>query len=213
MFDEEPTQSLILLVDVKTDGEQTWPFVVAQLEPLRERGWLTFMQDGVVHNRAVTVVGTGNTPFDLLTRNETYRDTFFDAPLERMWEPLPDALTSTDDINEASLPTPSLPPIDSGQGMIGISPTSSFSQENSYYASVAYGKAVGRPWTGKVTDKQLKIIRGHVRGAHRRGLKVRYWNLPSWPVGVRNHVWKVLVREGVDVLNVDDLWGVGRVEW
>jgi hypothetical protein len=59
----------------------------------------------------------------------------------------------------------------------------------------------------------MKIIRGQVRGAHRRGLKARYWNLPSWPLGLRNHVWDVLVREGVDVLNVDDLRGVSRIAW
>jgi hypothetical protein len=30
---------------------------------------------------------------------------------------------------------------------------------------------------------------------------------------LRNHVWDVLVREGVDVLNVDDLRGVSKQVW
>jgi hypothetical protein len=59
----------------------------------------------------------------------------------------------------------------------------------------------------------MRIIRGQIRGAKRRGLKTRYWDLPSWPLGLRNHVWDVLVREGVDVLNVDDLRGVSKQVW
>ena len=212
VFDFAPETSLILLVDVKTSGKETWPWVLAQLEPLRERGWLTFVENGKTNQRAVTVVGTGNTPFDLLTSNTTYLDAFFDAPLELMWEPR----NATDEILDTDFDDteiPPLPTIDAGQGMTGITANSSFSDVNSYYASVEFGKSIGRLWRGKMTNKQLKIIRGQVRGAHRRGLKVRYWGLPSWPIGLRNHVWDVLVKEGVDVLNVDDLRGVGRVSW
>lgn len=209
VFDMAPSQTLVLLIDVKTNGRTTWPNVLKELEPLREKGWLTFVQDGIVHERAVTVVGTGETPFDLLVANENgtgggYRDTFFDAPLDRLWIPLPSSPVN-DDINEPSLPTPKMPEIDLGQGMVGITPTSNFTSQNSYYASVSYRKAIGRPWRGKVTRRQLKIIRGHVRGARERGLKVRYWGVPSWPDWVRREVWGVLQREGVDVMNVDDL--------
>lgn len=218
VFDEDPDVSLTLLVDVKTSGAETWPWVLKQLEPLRERGWLTFVGNGEVHPRPITVVGTGNTPFDVLTQNTTYRDAFFDAPLDTMWEPRhtsereedPD-LESLDE--DSSPPPPTTPLSNVGQGLSGTTADSSFNETNSFYASVSFGKAVGRIWRGRLSKKQIRVIRGQVRGAHRRGLKARYWDLPAWPLGLRNHVWEVLVREGVDFLNVDDLRGVSRLAW
>ena len=218
VFDTDPGKSLTLLVDVKTEGATTWPWVLAQLEPLRERGWLTFMDNGTVNMRPITVVGTGNTPFDVLTRNHTYRDAFFDAPLTEMWEPHhnnpngapPDAIDQDDDAN----PRPVIKaPENVGQGLSGVLPTDEFSTLNSYYASASFNDAVGRMWRGHLSPKQIKIIRGQVRGAHKRGLKARYWDLPSWPLGLRNHVWDVLVKEGVDILNVDDLRAASRQVW
>lgn len=211
VFDADPGKTLILLVDVKTDGPETWPWVLSQLEPLRERGWLSFTENNTLHTRPVTVVGTGNTPFDVLTQNTTYRDAFFDAPLDTMWESSsssPNPSDSSDDF-----PNPSPPSANAGQGMSGVLPTSSFNETNSYYASVSFNQAVGRMWRGRLSPKQMRIIRGQVRGAHRRGLKARYWDLPAWPLGLRNHVWEVLVREGVDVLNVDDLRAASKLAW
>ena len=230
MFDVDSGQTLTLLIDVKTGGAETWPWVLKQLEPLRARGWLSFVQDGKVSIRPVTVVGTGNTPFDVLTANETYRDAFFDAPLDTMWEAagrrivsemrdlpaLDDSLPGEDSGSaEEKMPTSSSPSAsqDLGQGLSGTTPSSQFNTQNSYYASVSFGESVGRIWRGRLNQRQKEIIRGQVRGAHRRGLKVRYWDLPAWPLGLRNHVWDVLVREGVDILNVDDLRGVGKISW
>lgn len=240
VFDVDPGQSLTLLVDVKTDGEETWPWVVAQLQPLRERGWLSFFENGEVHMRQITVVGTGNTPFDILTANSTYRDTFFDAPLDTMWEPrqgsdstsldftyIPDS-SEDEDLDPTASPTSTaapgatrIPQPNSGQGQIGTTPDTVFNQTNSFYASVSFDHAVGRIWRGRLSPRQMKIIRGQIRGAHRRGLKARYWDLPAWPLGLRNHVWNFLVREYGEVgdgqwggmLNVDDLRGASRVNW
>jgi hypothetical protein len=219
VFDTDPGKSLTLLVDLKTSGAETWPWVVKQLEPLRERGWLSYVENNKVHTRPITVVGTGNTPFDVLTQNSTYRDTFFDAPLDQMWEPretnadmkdwpefddsLPgERLYEDEGSAEENITTP---PENVGQGMSGVLPTDEFNELNSYYASVSFGKAVGRMWRGRLSPRQMKIIRGQVRGAHRRGL--------SWPLGLRNHVWDVLVREGVDMLNVDDLRAASKQVW
>ncbi|KAH8672837.1 hypothetical protein BGZ60DRAFT_373500 [Tricladium varicosporioides] len=231
VFDTDPGKSLTLLVDVKTSGPETWPWVLKQLEPLRERGWLSFVQNNTLHMRPVTVVGTGNTPFDVLTANTTYRDAFFDAPLETMWEarhgtkhnspefdaPAPGELPSTLPEEETTTPetaVPSSSPLTNvGQGLSGTTADSEFNSTNSYYASVSFGKAVGRIWRGRLSGKQMAIIRGQIRGAHRRGLKVRYWDTPGWPLGLRNHVWDVLVREGADVLNVDDLRAASKLAW
>ncbi|KXS12191.1 hypothetical protein M427DRAFT_147221 [Gonapodya prolifera JEL478] len=38
------TSAIQLMVDVKTNGTVTWPYVVKALEPLRKKGWLTRMR-------------------------------------------------------------------------------------------------------------------------------------------------------------------------
>ena len=231
VFDTDSERTLSLLIDIKTSGTDTWQKVMEQLQPLRERGWLSYVENGIVHSGPVTVVGTGNTRFDLLTKNQTYRDAFFDAPLDTMWEApltrptLPTYAQTDDDMLDEDvkndedavrekLPTPSSGTMTNvGQGLSGVLSTDEFNEQNSYYASVAFSRAVGHMWRGRLSPRQMRIIRGQIRGAHRRGLKVRYWDLPSWPLGLRNHVWDVLVKEGVDMLNVDDLRGVSKQVW
>ncbi|EME48129.1 hypothetical protein DOTSEDRAFT_69910 [Dothistroma septosporum NZE10] len=201
VFDVDPSQSLILLIDFKTNGHETFPFVSQQLQSLREKDYLTYWDGSQTHSRAVTVVGTGNTPFDLVTKNETYRDIFFDAPLDSLYE------NAFDSASGISLPQKS------SQGTVGTSSASDFNPSNSYYASVSFTHAVGFVWRGHLSRKQMDTIRGQIRGAHRRGLKARYWDTPSWPVGLRNHVWHVLMKEGADILNVDDLKGAAVENW
>ncbi|KAK4238502.1 hypothetical protein C8A03DRAFT_43776 [Achaetomium macrosporum] len=180
VFDTDPTQTLVLLVDLKTDGPETWPWVVKQLAPLRQRGWLSYWENGHFHQGPITVVGTGNTPFDQILggSNTTYRDAFFDAPLDQL-------------------------------------ENSPYNATNSYYASVSFWDAIGQVYLGggKPSEEQLEKIRGHLREAHRRGLKARYWGLPSWPVHVRNRLWEVLVQEGIDMLNADDLVAATKRDW
>lgn len=57
---------------------------------------------------------------------------------------------------------------------------------------------------------QLALLRSQVAVAHRKGIMVRYWDQPGWPVGTRNAVWRTLWSEGVDLLNVDDLEGAAN---
>jgi hypothetical protein len=200
VFDTDSEQSLTLLIDVKTDGAETWAEVLRQLQPLRDRDWLTFMKDSTVHQRPITVVGTGNTPFDVLTSNSTYRDAFFDAPLQIMYEDASGAPSST-----ISVSTPG------GHGAIGTSAADEYTPLNSFYASTSFGAVIGTVWFFSLSGAQKELIRGQIRGAKRRGLKPRYWEQPNWPTHVRNEIWKFLSEEGVAVLNVDDLEGVQKV--
>ena len=66
VFDEEPSQTLVLLVDFKNNGHALYPVVKEQLAPLREGNYLTFFNGKEVVPGPITVVGTGNTPFDLV---------------------------------------------------------------------------------------------------------------------------------------------------
>lgn len=60
------------------------------------------------------------------------------------------------------------------------------------------------------TDEQLALLKAQVAVAHDKGILVRYWDLPGWPIGTRNAVWRTLWDNGVDLLNVDDLEGVAN---
>ena len=192
VFDTNHKTPLVLLIDMKTDGPSTFPVVLEHLEPFRSRGWLTYFNGSAVIPGLITVVGTGNTPFDLLTANSTYRDMFYDAPLSELWGDSPP------------------PPInDYEQLLLGTQ----YTAENSYYASVSFQEEIGTLWHGMLTPQQVLKIRGQVRGAEERGLKARYWDTPGWPVGSRDHVWDVLMTEGVGSLNVDDLEAAKERNW
>ncbi|KAL8677591.1 MAG: hypothetical protein Q9186_006000 [Xanthomendoza sp. 1 TL-2023] len=234
VFDTVPEQSLTLLIDFKTSGSALFPYVVAALEPLRSSGHLTHRNGTQIVSRPITVIGTGNTPFNLVNSDLTnpHLDIFFDAPLAAMWEglsgaeksppaPEPEPPVYGADI-DASIPEVTTPAeeqrsaseSDMGQGMSGAPESpDAYTTENSIYASVSFTQAIGHVLFGKLSDSQMNLIRGHIRGAHRRGLKVRYWELPFWPIGLRNYVWDVLVKEGVDILNVDDLNGATKLDW
>ncbi|KAL8821328.1 MAG: hypothetical protein Q9191_007330, partial [Dirinaria sp. TL-2023a] len=124
VFDTSPSTPLTLLIDMKTNGASTFPVVLAQLEPLRTRGWLTHFNGSAVVPGLITVVGTGNTPFNLLSSNKTYRDIFFDAPLDHMSSenPPPDA--------------------------------NAYTSLNSDYASVSFAKAFGNLYLGMMRPDQ-----------------------------------------------------------
>ena len=72
--------SLTLLIDVKSNGTNTLPVVLQQLEPLRSRGFLTCFTGSTVVPGPITVVGSGNTSFDSLVSDTTYRDVLLRCP-------------------------------------------------------------------------------------------------------------------------------------
>lgn len=213
VFDTDPSQTLVLLVDFKTDGPTTWPYFISQLSPLRDRGYLTYFDGKEVINGPITVVATGEAPFDLLTSNSTYRDVFFDAPLDQLADEGPND-ANTDDLPVQATATSKRASQEHGQGPsdTSIGPDR-YNPTNSYYASVSFKKSIGFPWRFHLSSKQMDLLRAQIRGAHRRGLKARYWGIPSWPRSLRNHIWSVLGREGVDLLNVDDLRSATRKDW
>ncbi len=237
VFDTDPEQSLVFLIDFKTAGDALWPYVQIALEPLRAQGYLTRSDGSEIIPGPITVVGTGNTPFDLVNSDASnpHHDIFFDAPLDDMYEAMSDEASPENSIpaeaTEQNKPAPTADIIadgadpstvsevkrsdEAGQGKSGTSSTSldAFNASNSYYASVSFGEAIGQLWEGEFSEKQLERLRGQIRGAHKRGLKARYWDLPFWPISLRNHVWDLLVKEGIDLLNVDDLKGATRRNW
>jgi hypothetical protein len=183
VFDEDSNQTLVLLVDFKTDGVPTFPFVWEQLDRLRQKGYLSHFDGKSFVERQITVVGTGNTPFDLVIANSTYRDIFFDAPLQQFSFNAPTATAER------------------------------YNSTNSYFASTSLNQSIGFPWTGKYSKKQVEKIRDQIKAAQRAGLKTRYWDFPGWPVSLRNYVWGLLVQQGIDYLNVDDIKSATHGTW
>ena len=57
---------------------------------------------------------------------------------------------------------------------------------------------------------QMQTLNDQVATAHSKGIAVRYWDQPGWPVGTRNAIWRILWDAGVDLLNVDDLEGAAN---
>jgi hypothetical protein len=85
VFDTSSGQTLYLWVDLKTDGAETFPYVIAALEPLRKRGYLTTVNGESVVRGPITVIGTGSTALDLVAPVQE-RDYFFDGPLQTLVE-------------------------------------------------------------------------------------------------------------------------------
>lgn len=224
IFDTNPDQTLVLLVDFKTSGYLTLPVVQQQLELLRSRKYLTYFDGEKVVQGPVTVVATGNAPFDMLVSNATYRDIFFDAPLDLIWRDSEErrlyleSLSSTDTLYGSSSADTASPRAISGQGqgqtgIGGIPNATVFTPLNSYYASVSFTDVFGWPQLRHMNKNQINLLRNQIRAAHRQGLRVRYWNTPNWPIGLRNSIWKTLVDEGADILNADDLKAAAHGDW
>ncbi|KAF1954162.1 hypothetical protein CC80DRAFT_537022 [Byssothecium circinans] len=172
VFDTSSSQTLYLFIDLKTPGPETWPAVLAALEPLRKGGWLTTYDGSTLTTRPITVIGTGNTPL-WQVQAALPRDAFYDAPLAQL--------------------------------------ASAFSNITAYDAPIAstdFAAAFGEVRRREFNETQMETLRTQVGTAHAKGIMVRYWNQPAWPVGTRNAVWRTLWGEGVDFLNADDLEGV-----
>ncbi|KDQ63633.1 hypothetical protein JAAARDRAFT_75927 [Jaapia argillacea MUCL 33604] len=103
VFDTSGSTPLQLLVDIKTDGPTTLPYVLKALDPLRTAGYLTTFANKMIKQSAIVVVGTGNSPLEDVKALEP-RDYFFNAPLAQLsdpsldmtWDPTLSPLASTD---------------------------------------------------------------------------------------------------------------------
>ncbi|KAG9247850.1 hypothetical protein BJ878DRAFT_453627 [Calycina marina] len=56
-----------------------------------------------------------------------------------------------------------------------------------------------------LNETQLQLLRDQVAYSHAKGIKVRYWDQPGWPISTRNGIWRQLYSEAVDLINCDDL--------
>ncbi|OQN95379.1 hypothetical protein B0A48_18614 [Cryoendolithus antarcticus] len=161
VFERAPNQTLVLLVGLKTAGLHTLDQVRREIQPLRDRGYLTYYDGEKRVDGPITVVATGHAPFHAVVSNERHRDIFFDAPLEQLWQE-PRSSPATDDDGAAGT-------LDYGDVMVEIEETGSdhvgpdivaneeYNATNSFYASASFHSAVGviRIKTVKTMDANL----------------------------------------------------------
>ncbi|KAJ5197711.1 uncharacterized protein N7498_006828 [Penicillium cinerascens] len=176
LFTNDPTQTLVLLIDFDADPDRVWSQLLPYLEPLREAGFLSYFNGSAVVHGPLTIVTTGNVPLYRVLERSTFRDVFYDAPLMEI------------------LPVSSQNPPQNSE----------YNSRNSYYASAHFRTAVGSVDFNGFSESQLSNVRQQVQLAHAHGLKVRYWGTPTWPHELRNYVRRILIREGVDIITVDE---------
>lgn len=181
MYDADSDQTLLLFIDLKTDGEETWPAVISALKPLLDAGYLTHYDGTDLIERPVTVVGTGKTPLRAVRAvpgsPEAPRYAFYDASLKELNGTQSD-ITAFD------------------------SPVAS----TDFSGQIGPVRGVDAP----LNDTQVERLRSQVAVAHERGILARYWDTPGFPIGTRNAVWRALFDAEVDLLNVDDLKGASE---
>lgn len=92
--------------------------------------------------------------------------------------------------------------------------TSNYNSSNSLYASAPLRPALGSRIHGRgMNAGQLARVEKLVAEAQAMGLKARFWDTPSWPIGMRDTVWRQLVDADVDMLNADDVQAAALWNW
>jgi len=84
-------------------------------------------------------------------------------------------------------------------------PSTTYDPTLSPMASTDYEVAIGWSGIGNISDTQLANLTRFIEDAHSRDIKARFWDTPAWPIQARNNVWEVLINNGADWLNADDL--------
>jgi hypothetical protein len=205
--------SLVLMLNFLESEPALWAQALDALEPLREKHYLTRFDGLDMIHAPVTIVASGNAAFSNIIAQGRSRDVFFDAPLELM---SPTAASQTETITpKESVTEQEDNDADEGQQPFAPAETTRsdeprhplnpavYSLTNSYYASASFDVTVGPVLDeGRLSEMQLGVVREQVRGAHARGLKVRYWDVPTSGQPSARHIRWSLKREGVDVMNI-----------
>ncbi|KAL8708457.1 MAG: hypothetical protein Q9225_007599, partial [Loekoesia sp. 1 TL-2023] len=190
VFDTHPSQTLVLLIDFKNSSAELYAELLKQLLPLRQKGYLTHFNGTDIVKHPITVVGSGNAPFDLIAANKTYRDVFFDAPLDKLAD-LSHAWPNPNRISDHQKPANRAlfnrriagrqqPTNKAGDSTVNrtnsaapttISDPNVFTWQNSYFGSTSFTSAIGNIEGSRLSQPQLQLLRAQIHGAHQKGLK------------------------------------------
>jgi len=185
IFDRAPQQTVVLLIDHKTAGAETFAELYSQLQSLRELDFLSYWNGTDRVMRPLTIVASGNAPFESVTAlNATHRDIFWDAKLNNL--------------------------ISIGDNFGVEPPVYAYNRSNSYFASTEFKNARLYTWHDKSrplpdNPSAKEAAMSQIEQAKERGLVSRYWDTPAGPENLREIAWRVLIDSQVGILNMDDL--------
>lgn len=192
----DPAQSFVLVLEMKTSSPAALPMLVSQLNALRQHGYLTRIggRDELV-SRPVTIVLTGHKK----TVDRPYHDVvFFDSSLDEL------ALEDYDQPWKLSHRAQGGVPSAISSREPHVSQSHKQSTNAALFSATAnFHDSIGRPQRGRFSPQQLALIRAQVQAAHRRGLKARYYGVPQGRGRLSEYIWRVLVNEGADLLDVN----------
>lgn len=186
VFQADPTRPFVLLLELHTPLHAVQPRLDALLAPFRERGYLSFTNGSRTVSRSLTVVLGGDLSVDAADVDPAAVSSslFFDVPATAPAE------HEHEHEHEPNTAHPMMQP---------------------YTASTNFTSTIGAPHRGRFSRPQLDQVRAQVRAAHARGARARFTDIPCYSARLRRVIWRMLVREGADVVEVD--WSGCQGRW
>lgn len=206
LFDEDPVQPFTLFLDLHSSVHEAWPHLVSQLRSLKQKGYLSFRNGTRVIPRPVTIVLTGLEGLGLgngvgSDHDNVNESMMFDTSLEKL---LKEDYGST---LKVSQPSHKVRGGNSAQTEVDTENSLNQHRESSYRlltATANFTRSIGFPHRGgRFSTQQIERVRAQVRAAHRRGLRARYSGTSGYSPPVRRMIWRILVREGADMIEID----------
>ncbi|KAH3672289.1 hypothetical protein WICMUC_004384 [Wickerhamomyces mucosus] len=206
VFNDDPTQTLYLTIDIKNNPELTFKTLQQNLEIFQLKNYLTYYNttSNEWFKGPITIIISGeNIPYDSI-KNLTIRNTFIDSPLYEILD-----ISNQSNHSEFELKYSNQLSIFASSSLEKLIDYRSSSLSN--YDFVKYG----------LNDEQIQKLKQYISKAHELGLKVRIWdtsinydslyNSLKTNIGINNKgnnnnniIWNQLKELEVDLLNVDN---------
>ncbi|OJK00844.1 hypothetical protein ASPACDRAFT_77726 [Aspergillus aculeatus ATCC 16872] len=207
-------EQFVLFLEFRSPITDGWPHLLAELQTLNERGYLTHRDDTKIANKAVTIVIVGDESVD--AAHEEYREYFNHDSIfvdDQLFTKRPKSSSRRQGNQAQSIKSKGSQSRPSWQEWKNS--TSKEVQQNVrsvFTTTVSFSEEVGSPHRGRFSRQQLDLIRAHVKQAHKRGLKARFGDIPCGSQRMQRLTWRVLVKAGADLIDVD--WtGCHRQPW
>ncbi|PYI24663.1 hypothetical protein BO99DRAFT_418262 [Aspergillus violaceofuscus CBS 115571] len=207
-------EQFVLFLEFRSPIRDGWPHLLAELQILNERGYLTHRDDTKIVNKAVTIVIVGDESVD--PAHEEYHQDFNHESIfidDQLFMKRPESASKPQG-NEAQLfkgkGSQSRPSWEEWKKL--TSKEMQHKVQSAFTTTMNLSEEVGAPHRGRFSRQQLDLIQAHVEQAHKRGLKARFGGIPCSSQRLQRLIWRVLVKAGADLIDVD--WtGCHRQAW
>ncbi|KAL4893119.1 hypothetical protein BDV59DRAFT_178482 [Aspergillus ambiguus] len=200
LFNSDPAHSFTLVLELHVSLPAAWPRLAALLTPLWERRYLSYTNGSRVISRPVTVVLTGTDPLSV-DKMEIGMDAMSGVASSIFIDIHPTERDPGHSSNSPPSTADDSPPTQ----------LTSFFLAHAYSASTNFTHAIGKPHRGRFSRPQIDRVRAQVLAAHTRGLRARFTGIPCHSARLRRVIWRMLAREGADLIEVD--WSGCQGRW